>query len=206
MGNTQKQEDNIFEMLVKVIKLFLNSAMFPSDSVAAATPTATPGSRSVKLPKIDVPTFDGELLHWQAFWDQFSISIDKRSDISNTEKLVYLRHSLKDGSAKNVIEGLSHSGVQYKEAIDTLKARYDRPRIIHQTHVRKIYEMPSLTDGSGRELRWFHDSAKQDLKAQSNERSSKWVIHHRSARVETRQRHHVRVAKGQSRCRRGSPL
>ena len=39
------------------------------------------------------------------------MSVDKHSDISNTEKLVYLRHSLKDGSAKNVIEGLSHSGV-----------------------------------------------------------------------------------------------
>ena len=37
--------------------------------------------------------------------------VDKHSDISNTEKLVYLRHSLKDGSAKNVIEGRSHSGV-----------------------------------------------------------------------------------------------
>ena len=33
------------------------------------------------------------------------------------EKLVYLRQSLKDGSAKTVIEGLSHSGDQYEEAI-----------------------------------------------------------------------------------------
>ena len=65
--------------------------------------------------------FDGELLHWQTFWEQFSISVDKRSDISNTEKLVHLCHSQKDGSANNTIEGLSHSSDQYKEAIDSLK-------------------------------------------------------------------------------------
>ena len=111
MSNTQKQEDNIFDMSMKVKKLlFQSSASLSSRSEsAAASPTATSESRSVKLPKIEVPTFDGELLHWQTFWDQLSISIDKRSDISNTEKLVYLRQSLKDGSAKNVTEGLSLS-------------------------------------------------------------------------------------------------
>ena len=70
-------EDNIFAMSVKVKKLlFLSSAMPSSESVAATTPATTTGTRSVKLSKIDVPTFDGELLHWQTFWDQFSISID----------------------------------------------------------------------------------------------------------------------------------
>ena len=65
LSNTQKQEDNIFEMSVKVKKLlFLSSAPPSSESVAATPPTAASGSRSVRLPKIDVPTFDGELLHW----------------------------------------------------------------------------------------------------------------------------------------------
>ena len=158
LSNTQKQEDNIFSMLITVKKL-----LFPSPS--SESNTRSPGAQTVKLPKIDVPTFDGELLHWQTFWEQFSISVDQRSDISDAEKLVYLRHSLKDGSAKNVIEGLSHTGDQYKEAIESLKARYDRPRIIHQTHVRKIYEVPSLKDGSGKELRRFHDTVKQHLRA-----------------------------------------
>ncbi len=44
--------------------------------------------------------------------------------ISNAEKLVHLRQSLKDGSAKTVIEGLSQSGEQYEEAVDCLRARY----------------------------------------------------------------------------------
>ena len=144
MSSIQKQEDNIFDMSVSVKKLLFLSSASPSSESVAASFTAASGSRSIKLPKIDVPTFDGELLHWQMFWDQFSISIDKRSDISNSEKLVYLHHSLKDGSAKNVIEDLSDSGDQYKEAIDTLKAQYDRPRIIHQTHVEKSTKYQAL--------------------------------------------------------------
>ena len=41
---------------------------------------------------------------------QFSVSINSRSHLSDSEKLVYLRHSLKDGSAKGVIEGLLRLG------------------------------------------------------------------------------------------------
>ena len=37
--------------------------------------------------------------------------------------IVYLQHALKDGSAKNAIEGLEN----YDDGVACLKARYDRP-------------------------------------------------------------------------------
>ena len=46
-----------------------------------------------------------------------------------------------------------------------MKTRYDRPRLIHQAHVRKIIEIPSLKDGSEKELRRLHDTAQQHLRA-----------------------------------------
>lgn len=88
----------------------------------------------VKLPKLDVPTFDGNLLNWRTFWEQFCILVHDRTSLSNVEKLVYLQQSLKGGSAKNVIEGLSRTGDNYDEAIQSLTTRYDRPRLIHQAH------------------------------------------------------------------------
>ena len=33
------------------------------------------GLRSVKLPKISVPTFDGKVLDWNSFWEQFDATI-----------------------------------------------------------------------------------------------------------------------------------
>ena len=46
-----------------------------------------------------------------------------------------------------------------------MQARYDRPRLIHQGHVKKILEIPSLRDGSGKELRRLHNTALQHLHA-----------------------------------------
>ena len=119
----------------------------------------------VRLPKLDAPKFDGSIVNWRTFWEQFSISIHDRPGLSDAEKLAYLRHSLKDGSARNIIEGLSRSGDCYTEAIDSLKARYDRPRLIHQTHVRMILEATPLKDGTGKELRRLHDVVQQHLRA-----------------------------------------
>ncbi len=119
----------------------------------------------MKLPKLEVPTFDGSITNWRSFWEQFSISVDSRSKLSDAEKLTYLRVALRDGSAKNLIEGLSGSGSLYKEAIDCLRKRFDRPRLLHQAHVRVIVEAPSLKDGSGKELRRLHDTVTQHLRA-----------------------------------------
>ena len=102
-----------------------------TSTTAPTAPVASPG---VKLPKLNVPTFNafnGKILHWTQFWKQFCVAVHNRTNLSDTEKLVYLRQSLKDGTAKSVIEGLSRSGERYTEAIDCLKAQYNRPRLIH---------------------------------------------------------------------------
>ena len=144
------------------VKKILYSASSHHHPESTSEPVETKG---VKLPKLEVPTFNGNILNWQTFWEQFSIAVHERTNISDAEKLIYLRSSLKDGSAKNVIEGLSHSGTQYNEAVECLRSRYDRPRLIHQTHVKRIVEIPAIKEGSGRELRRLYDVAQQHLRA-----------------------------------------
>ena len=85
------------------------------------------------------------------------MSVHDRSSLSDSEKLVYLQQSLKNGSAKSAIDGLSLSGEHDAEAIKCLKACYDRPRLIHQTLFQKILDAPPLKDGTGKELRRLHD-------------------------------------------------
>ena len=152
-------ERQVFECSVKIKKL-LSPACVPSES-----PTPPSEGKGVRLPKLDVPTFDGNILHWRSFWEQFRISVHDRKHLSNSEKLVYLQQSLKGGSAKGTIEGLSRSGENYTEAIKCLQARYDRPRLIHKAHVQMILEAPSLKNGSGKELRRLHDVVQQHLRA-----------------------------------------
>ena len=143
-----------------IIKKLLTPAV-PS----AATPPSASDSKSVRLPKLEAPTFDGKFTNWMSFWEQFEVAIHSRTTLSDIEKLAYLRNALKDGSAKGIIEGLFASGEFYTEAIDTLKARYDRPRLIHQSHVRIILEAPGLKEGTGREIRRLHDTVQQHLRA-----------------------------------------
>ena len=130
-----------------------------------AVPLHPASGGGLKLPKLDVPAFDGSIINWRSFWEQFTVTVHDRSKLSNSEKLTYLRHALKDGSAKQVVEGLSSSGEQYEEAIDCLRKRFDRPRLLHQAHVRAILEAPALKDGNGKELRRLHDIANQHLRA-----------------------------------------
>ena len=44
----------------------------------------------VRLPKIEVPTFDGNVLGWNLFWEQFEVSADSKTHISDAEKLSLL--------------------------------------------------------------------------------------------------------------------
>ena len=159
MTTLERIDKGVFDCSLKIKRL-----MYSPSTPAESTMSSMEGS-GVKLPKLAIPKFDGDIMNWRTFWEQFCISIHDKSSLSDSEKLAYLRHSLKDGSARNMIEGLSRSGECYKEAIDSLKARYDRPRLIHQTHVKKIIEATTLKDGSGRELRRLHDTVQQHLRA-----------------------------------------
>lgn len=56
-----------------------------------------------------------------------------------------------------------------------LKSRYDRPRLIHQAHVRRILNAPVLKEGSGKELRILHDIVLQHLRALGHEPTNSFI-------------------------------
>lgn len=46
------------------------------EKTGISTSSSTEGS-GVRLPKLAVPTFDGNILNWRSFWEQFNVSIYK---------------------------------------------------------------------------------------------------------------------------------
>ena len=111
----------------------------------------------IELPRISAPTFDGNILNWVTFWEQFKVAIHSNDRLHDAQKFVYLREAVKDGSANQVIQGISHSAGSYNVAVDSLRKRYDRPRHIHKNHVQALVDTPNIRTGSGKELRQFHD-------------------------------------------------
>ena len=148
-----KMEKNAFDCSLKIRKRLHAPTHFTSK------PDIIAGTSGVKLPKLDVHTFDGNVLNWRTFWKQFEVAVHSWCVLSNAEKPVYLQHVLKDATAKGVIEGLCQTGEHNHEAIKCLQSMHNKPRLIHQIHVCKILEIPNVKDGRGRELRRHHDTA-----------------------------------------------
>ena len=88
-------------------------------------------------------------MNWRTFWEQYDVSIHSRTQLPDVEKLACMRHSLKDGPARHVIEGLTSSGSAHKEAIKCLQKSYGKPRLMHLSHVKPVVEVPDPKEGSG---------------------------------------------------------
>ena len=120
---------------------------------------------ATKLPKLELPTFHGNLLCWKNFWEQFCILVHDRTNIPKEEKLMYLENTIQDKTAKSLIAGLTKSNDHYDEEVKCLQESYDQPRQIHQMHVRHVAEAPSLRDGTGKESCALHGLVVQHLRA-----------------------------------------
>ena len=75
------------------------------------------------------------MLNWISLWEQFEVSIHSKDQLFIEEKLACFRHSFKDGPARHMIKRLSGNGNNYAEAVECLRKRYDRPRLLHEAHV-----------------------------------------------------------------------
>ncbi|XP_027223345.2 uncharacterized protein [Penaeus vannamei] len=89
-----------------------------------------------KLPKLELPKYDGDLTQWQSFWDRFTASID-RTDIPVITKFTYLQ-SVLQGKALSAIRGVTLTVLNYKVACDILKNRFGRPQIIINAHIHAL--------------------------------------------------------------------
>ena len=124
-------------------------------------PTKETGLSAAKLPKVTVPTFDGKVLNWKSFCEQFDATIHSKTGLYDMEKLIYLQDALKDGLARFVIQGLTRMSKSYKEAIKCLKECYNWLRLVHEEHVCSIVDEVDVKNGSDNKLRHLHDTAIQ---------------------------------------------
>lgn len=57
-----------------------------------------------RLPKLTLPTFEGDPLEWQTFWDSFDSAVNSNNVLSDVQRLNYLRAHL-GGEASRAIAG-----------------------------------------------------------------------------------------------------
>ncbi|XP_077258484.1 uncharacterized protein LOC143895317 [Temnothorax americanus] len=136
-------------------------------STSIAPPAGVSNSASnVRLPKLDLPNFTGKYEEWFPFYEMFNSIINDNHAISNLQKFQYLRASV-TGEAANVIQSLELSEQNYLVAWNALKHRYNNKRAIVHTHLRALFELPSIAKENAFELRRVADSVVKHVQALS---------------------------------------
>ena len=119
----------------------------------------------VKLPKISLPHFRGNLTRWPAFWDSFNCAIHTNDQLSEIDKLNYLR-SLLEGAAYDAIAGLALSVANYGEAVAILKKRFGNRQLIISKHMESLLGVNAVTsDDHLRDLRQLYDQSEDNIRS-----------------------------------------
>ncbi len=109
----------------------------------------------MKLPKIELPKFSGDLSHWKAFWDMFESSVHA-NPISRVQKLTYLSSALQ-GAAASAIAGLAITEDNYDVAVDLLKKRFGKDSLIKNALFSKLHNL-RIAGNTTKELRSILDA------------------------------------------------
>ena len=115
-----------------------------------------------KLPKLALPTFDGDLLLWQTFWDSFESSVHTNPALSDVQKFSYLKAQL-TGDAMRTIDGFALTNANYHQALSLLKERYGQTHKITSAYVQALVQLPAPSDNIGA-LRNFYDRMETNIR------------------------------------------
>ncbi|XP_056016815.1 uncharacterized protein LOC130053514 [Ostrea edulis] len=125
--------------------------------------TATQGSLAVRLPKLELPSYNGDNIKFQEFWDAFDATINRNSKPSRIEKFSYLQSKL-TGEAKAAISGISLTHENYDVAIDIIQERFgDAQSVIHKHHMKLINIQPVTNDTLS--LRRLYDDLEKHMRS-----------------------------------------
>ncbi|GFW48139.1 integrase catalytic domain-containing protein [Trichonephila clavipes] len=118
------------------------------------------GKNSIRLPQIPLPEFSGVIAEFSNFKNQFINLISNNEQLNDSQKLYYLRASLK-GEAK-FLESPSDS---FDSLFKALEDRYENKRQLIDSHVLEIINYEKIYSESAKELRALMDCINRNIRA-----------------------------------------
>lgn len=110
----------------------------------------------VKLPKMEIPKFSGDIRKWRNFYDMFGKLVHEKAQLSDIEKFTFLRTYL-EGEPLKLISHFEVTAATYKMAWDTLIARYNNVRWLVDA------EIDFLIEGKVSTVRELHDNTREAI-------------------------------------------
>ena len=91
---------------------------------------------SVKLPKLEIPSFSGEKLKCAEFWDSFEAAVHLNTSLSEVEEL--------SGEAQNSVSGTQLWNENYQVAVELLKEKYGDKQAVVTSHYTELIKLKVL--------------------------------------------------------------
>lgn len=122
-------------------------------------------TKNAKLPELNLPVFEGTYEGWSSFYELFTSIIDENSELSDTQKFLYLKLSCKQ-DAQKVIESLNVTAANYQVALKLLRDRFENKRAVVARHVNDLlFKLPEVKKDSHNSLRNLLDTVFQHTTA-----------------------------------------
>ena len=153
-GEIDACSTRIYALEVDVKRALLRSV--PTTVTSSSPSLKLTSHRVIELPKIKVPTFNGDLMAWSTFWSTFRATVDDRDELTDSQKLNYLRQAIRDPALQLLLNTPMETPDTYQTIIKELKERFQKTREIHQALVKTIVtaRTPKYTRA---DLRMFYD-------------------------------------------------
>ena len=133
-------------------------------TVATPPPLVSHTTARVKLPKLSIKKFNGDLTKWSTFWDTFESSIHQNTELSPIDKFAYL-NSFLEGSAAEAISGLRITGGNYEAAVALLKKRFGDKKQIIAKHMDILINLDGVVSQHNiKALRHLYDSTEAQVR------------------------------------------
>jgi len=103
--------------------------------------TAKESICSLKLPKIELRRFGGDIKDWLPFWNTFK-KIHEDNSLSKEDKFHYLVQStIKDSRAFEVVNSFPLTANNYEKATQSLESRFGKKDLLIEFYVRELLKL-----------------------------------------------------------------
>ncbi|XP_049548300.1 uncharacterized protein LOC125959515 [Anopheles darlingi] len=97
------------------------------------------GGSNLRLPKVELPSFDGEVTKWLTFKDRCLAMVHDAAEMPDVVKLQYLLAALKDKVARD-FEYVQITAENYLSTWEVLVKRYDNSKTLKREYPRNQIE------------------------------------------------------------------
>lgn len=156
---------NTYEIYLDTIEKMTALSEHDSDSHHEIQSTSQTSSLPVyfhhaRLPRIDIPKFNGSPSEWLSFKDLFSSLIISNPTLSAVEKLQYLKTSL-IGSASHLLKNTSLTSDNFQKAWDSLISFYENKRLLVNAALHSLLSLKRMTKESAVEMEHLYTNLLQ---------------------------------------------